>query len=150
MRSNKILTTTQLEKYIKNLYSQIILISKKDGVYTPLRTIFKECNPRGLEGEYCFSKDELYHFWITERGRLISKTTTSDLFLITYLTIEPNLFSLACNFELKNRINQQDTRRICFAKEAEYFSIIGEEFKKKFEKNISGILEKYPYDDTLC
>jgi len=53
------------------------------------------------------------------------------------------------NFELKNRNNNQDTRRIAFKKALELLDLIGENFRKRGEIDIDEILKESPYDDEL-
>lgn len=51
------------------------------------------------------------------------------------------------NFALCNREKGKDFRRAIFAKEKEIFSLFGQDFKKRKEKEIEEILKKNPYND---
>ena len=51
------------------------------------------------------------------------------------------------NFALCNREKEKDFRRAIFAKEKEIFSLFGQDFKKRKEKEIEEILKKNPYND---
>jgi hypothetical protein len=54
---------------------------------------------------------------------------------------------MALDFELKNRINGQDTRKIKFKKELELFKLISYDFFEKRKNEIDYTLKNYPSKD---
>jgi len=57
-----IISTTELESYIIELYSKAELIAKRKEIFEPLRIYFREPEPINFEGDFCFSRDN-YFFW---------------------------------------------------------------------------------------
>ena len=82
-----------------------------------------------------------------ERGSYIEKIVTEDLFEVTYLAIETDIFSMASLYESIHGKRGKDPRRILFAKKLELLNEIGEKYGEKYRKRIEKILEKYPYED---
>ena len=59
------------------------------------------------------------HFVVVERGQELDRKTTSDPNQLAYWVFQSVTFSMASDFELKNRIKKQDCRRILFLKQEE-------------------------------
>ena len=55
---------------------------------------------------------------------------------------------MAVEFELKNRIPEQDLRRIIFAKQEELLGQLNDSWKKRRHKEHQDILKYRPYDDN--
>ncbi len=89
----------------------------------------------------------LYNYVISERGNEYERKTTSDLNDLLYWIFASVTFSMACDFELKNRIEEKDSRRIMFAKQEELLGLLNENWKKKERKDHQSILENNPFDD---
>lgn len=119
--------------------------AKKCGIYHGIQTIFGV--PKIFEGAYAYADNEGYHYVILERGKISEHKVTDDLFEISYWILESEVFSMAVKFELNNRINNQDSRRLIFMKQLELLNEIGEEYRKRDEMNIEEILKKNPYHD---
>jgi len=96
---------------------------------------------------YIKINDNGYHYIGTERGsETIHKTTTNADELIYWL-ISDVISDMASSYELTNRVNGQDCRRISFAKRLELFGKLKEEWAKRAGDEIDAILTKYPYND---
>ena len=54
---------------------------------------------------------------------------------------------MACNYELKNRSEDKDCRRIMFEKQEELLGILNDVWKQKRKEEHRSILEKHPFDD---
>lgn len=145
----KLLDTAELERHIKLVYSKVIPIMKKDNILVPLNTIFRENTSFDFQGEFCFTDKNGYHFRITERNRIYRDDTTQNLFDITYWTINGEISEAAAIYESKNRIDNQDFRRIMFSKEIQYFEAIGDEYAQRARLEIESILKKAPFQDEL-
>jgi hypothetical protein len=56
---------------------------------------------------------------------------------------------MSVNYEAKNRIPNQDSRRIMFSKRLQIYSEIGPEYAAKAAQKIQETLEKAPFQDEL-
>ena len=141
------LSTNELRKHVRREYKKLRKKAILSLVYRPLSTKFEICSSNSLDGEYCYSDEKGYYYCALERGSYNEKIVTEDLFEVTYLAIETDIFSMASLYESIHRKRGKDQRRIRFAKELELFSEIGEKYGEKYRKRIEKILEKYPYED---
>ncbi|WP_353949239.1 Imm63 family immunity protein [Sporolactobacillus sp. Y61] len=99
----------------------------------------------GYDGSYIYSDAQGYHYVETERGEKTTHKVTDDVFEISYWVLEPIVSEIAFNFESKNRVYGEDSRKLAFRKKLELFSLIGENFKKREEIEQSEILKRVPY-----
>ncbi len=89
----------------------------------------------------------LYNYVISERGNEYDRKITSDLNDLLYWIFSSVTFSMACDYELKNRIEDKDCRRIIFAKREELLGILSKDWEEKERKKHQSILENSPFDD---
>lgn len=89
----------------------------------------------------------LYYFVISERGTEYKRKTTSDLNELMYWIFSGVTFSMACDYELKHRVEDKDSRRIMFAKQEELLGVLSKEWEEKERKEHKSILINNPYDD---
>jgi hypothetical protein len=89
----------------------------------------------------------LYHFVISERGTEYDRKITSDLNDLMYWIFSSVTFSMACDYELQNRIEDKDSRRIMFAKQEELLELLNKDWAEKERKEHQSILCSYPFDD---
>lgn len=90
-----------------------------------------------------------YHLVTVERGQELERKSTTEFSELLYYIFLDATSDIASNFELKNRIEDQDSRRIAFAKQIELMHALSSDFGQKVELYLSKILEKHPYDDEL-
>jgi len=90
-----------------------------------------------------------YHLVTVERGQELERKSTTELDELLYYIFLDATSDIAGNFELNNRIEDQDGRRIAFSKQIELMYLLSSDFGKKVELYLLKILEKYPYDDEL-
>jgi hypothetical protein len=90
-----------------------------------------------------------YHYVVIERGREQKRIATKSVFDIEYFFIEAATFSLASKYELGHRIPGQDSRRLLFQHQLELMKMLGLEWYEKLKFEISEILKKAPYDDSI-
>jgi len=88
-----------------------------------------------------------FHYVVVERGQEQSRSTTSEQDELLWLVFESITFSLACSFELRNRIPGRDARRIMFSKQVELLSQLSPEWAAREIDNHLDILRNHPFDD---
>jgi hypothetical protein len=89
----------------------------------------------------------LYNYVISERGEEYERKMTSDLNDLLYWIFASVTFSMACDYELKNRIDEKDFRRIMFAKQEDLLGVLNKDWKEKERKGHQSILNNNPFDD---
>ena len=89
----------------------------------------------------------LYNYVISERGDEYERKITSDLNDLLYWIFASVTFSMACDYELKNRIENKDFRRIMFAKQEELLGLLNKDWEEKEKKEHQSILYNNPFDD---
>ena len=92
-------------------------------------------------------EDQLYHYVLVERGQEFERRSTSDFQQLLYWIFAGTTHSLAFAYELENRVEGQDCRRIAFPKQLELLGLIGREMAERRAREIEDILKSAPYDD---
>jgi hypothetical protein len=88
-----------------------------------------------------------YHYISTERGQENDHIVTKDADLIMYLFFNDVASNMASSYELKNRVENSDSRRIKFEKQIEIMKNLNESWGEKIKNEIAEILKNSPYDD---
>lgn len=88
-----------------------------------------------------------YNFIVVERGQELEKRITLNLDDLLYWIFELITFDLASKFELQNRIENSDFRKILFKKQEELLSFISDEWKAKKLIEHNEILKIFPFQD---
>jgi immunity protein 63 of polymorphic toxin system len=104
-------------------------------------------SPLHESGDHLEIRSKEYHLVSTNRGYELKRKKTRDLNELLYWFFDGVTFSLACQYELKNRIDGEDPRRQIFSKQLELLGILDENWRKKSQIKISKTLEKHPYAD---
>lgn len=91
--------------------------------------------------------DGEYHYVITERGCEFERRKTPDKDHLLYWLACDLVFSLACQYELKNRIRGQSFRRLLFSKEIELMMSLNKNWAQRRQLEIAKILKESPYND---
>ena len=89
----------------------------------------------------------LLHYVVVERGEELERKTTSDLDELLYWIFAGVTFSMACRFEVKNRIKDKDSRRMMFEKQEELLGALSNAWRQKESEEHQRILEKHPFND---
>jgi Immunity protein 63 len=84
-----------------------------------------------------------------ERGNTVSTTSFSDYSELIFQYFYDVTSNVAHKFELENRIEGQDPRRLKNEKHLELMSAINPEWHLKTAQKIQLILDKNPYDDDI-
>lgn len=135
------LSTEELKKYIHNE------IGTRLGNISCSNLFFAEGTDNSVEGTYIFNKNNEYHILFTEKGKIRSDIITKDKREVLWNAVEILSANIIMNFAMCNRERGKDFRRTLFAKEKEVFSLFGEDFEKRKEKEINDILKRNPYND---
>ncbi|GHU27940.1 hypothetical protein FACS1894172_21260 [Spirochaetia bacterium] len=97
-----------------------------------------------------------FYYVIMERGQILEKKATNNIDTLLYWIFDSVTFRMAGDFELSNRIEAEDCRRIIFIKQEELLGTLNENWQKDKENYHTKVLEKSPFDDnsglraTLC
>ena len=142
-------TTNELKSYINEVYDKLKPLTDNDEVDSQLNVDFSNEKPHGLEGTSCYADKDGYHYQYVERGSVQRHDITQSLFEVTYWVLEPQIFSMAVEYERKHRISNQDSRRIIFKKQIQYFEVMGNNYKHRVENDIINTLKDYPFQDEL-
>lgn len=89
-----------------------------------------------------------FHYVVVERGEERRRITTQDLDELLYHVFEAITFSLACDFELAHRIEEQDCRRMLFAHQIELLSMLSSAWAQRESRDHDRILHDHPFDDV--
>lgn len=86
---------------------------------------------------------------LSERGKEIERIESHDPYKIMFIIFENITSEMASDFELKNRLEKQDHRRILFSKQLELLAMVDKKWSEKQKKHLDKILEEYPFIDQL-
>jgi hypothetical protein len=89
-----------------------------------------------------------YHFVVEERGQVLEKRTTADIDELLYWIFESITFSMASDYELRNRLPDVDSRRLLFERQLELLDRVKHGFTGKKESEIKDVLREHPYEDN--
>ena len=88
-----------------------------------------------------------FHYVVVERGQEESRSTTREQDEFLRLVFNSITFSLACSFELRNRVDARDPRRLMFSKQAELLAKLSPSWAAREVDDHIQILRKHPFDD---
>lgn len=91
--------------------------------------------------------DGQYHYIVTERGLDLEHRSTSDMSEILYWLIYDLTFWMGVEFELKNRVEGPDVRRLIFARAILLMERADPAMAAKLRMHIEKTLEEHPYRD---
>lgn len=114
--------------------------------------------PSNLLPDYGSSRDLAYphietdnlgflYYVIIERGQEIERKVTDKLENLLYWIFRDVASSMASSYEMKNRNDNLDGRRISFKKQEELLGTLNESWKSKCVEEHNRILINYPFDD---
>ena len=139
MRLMKMLNTNELEEKIR------FGISKVKDIEDISDLKFQKNIENGEDAIYIFSDLQGYHYVLMERGIEIVHKVTDDVFEICFWCFFELTRNAAFDYELENRDEKLNYRKVAFTKQLEYLSTIGENYRKRGEIEIDEILKIYPY-----
>lgn len=113
--------------------------------------------PAGLLPTYGTSKDFAHphlevdhrgmHWVVVERGQEQDRKTTDNIHQFLYWIFDSITFSMSVEYELNNRIEDKDCRRIMFAKQEELMGTLHPEWGDWAMEEHREILMRHPFDD---
>jgi len=89
------------------------------------------------------------HFEVlySERGSRKIVFSTSEYNELVYHYIKSVIRQFALTWELKNRIKEQDSRRLWFQKSVELIEIVSSEYARELQSEYDEILKRRPFSD---
>jgi hypothetical protein len=84
---------------------------------------------------------------VVERGEELERLTTKLLDELLYRVFESIISTLSYDYELQNRVEGQDGRRIAFPKQIELFRALSPEWANRCAEKIDETLKEYPFND---
>ncbi len=88
-----------------------------------------------------------YHYIVTERGLDLEHRSTNDMQEILYWLIYDLTFWMGVEFELKNRVEGPDARRLIFARSLLLMERADPAMAVKLQLHIEKTLGQHPYQD---
>ncbi|EPZ0268491.1 MULTISPECIES: Imm63 family immunity protein [Serratia] len=89
----------------------------------------------------------LYNYIYAERGVEFFRKTTSSKDELFYWIMSDFIYKVAFQYELENRVENSDGRRIAFNKALDLMGSICDEWRLKAQHEIDDILTRNPYTD---
>ncbi|TPQ34680.1 Imm63 family immunity protein [Cupriavidus pinatubonensis] len=111
------------------------------------RSLFLPTVPVGDGSPHLEIGDGKYHLVYSERGMEFGRRSSASIDDILYWYFDSVTSTLAFNFELENRVEGQDCRRIAFAKKRELIHSINGEWDERLALEIQKILRNNPFRD---
>lgn len=109
---------------------------------------FSDTLGKRAPGIYVFVDDKKYRLIeLGDRGTIEVNKSFSGLKSLLYEIYDVIIFNLSVRYELENRKNGQDFRRILFQKELELFRSISITYYIRKKKAINAVLKSSPYND---
>jgi hypothetical protein len=88
-----------------------------------------------------------YNYVVVERGEELSRDIAADTNDLLFMIFSGVTFSLACDFEVKHRRKNEDSRRQLFAKQEELLGMLNKEWRIREQKEHQEILKRHPFND---
>lgn len=99
------------------------------------------------EGTTIYISDSKYHFITMDRGQVRKHIYSKDINVILYELFKNITANLARKFELENRKENIDSRRIWWKKQLELLNTINPSFSITRKKEMDDILKISPFRD---
>lgn len=91
----------------------------------------------------------LYNYIYEERGVEFFRKTTHSNDELFYWIMSDFIYKVAFQYELENRVENRDGRRVAFNKALDLIGNISDDWKLKAQNEINDILAENPYTDAL-
>ncbi len=83
----------------------------------------------------------------SERGTEYERLKTDDIDVLLCRIFESVTFWMASDYEVKNRIEDKDCRRMIFQKQEELLGMLNDKWKQKVTERNKNVLQIAPFDD---
>ncbi|UZW57322.1 immunity 63 family protein [Sphingobium sp. JS3065] len=104
--------------------------------------------PQGDGAPYVVVSDA-YYFIVEERGIELERRKTNDIDELLYWIFCGVTFSMASDFELRNRKPGEDSRRQLFAKQEALLGQLSAQWRERKLEEHRRILTRHPFNDVL-
>ena len=84
---------------------------------------------------------------ISERGQEYERRKTDKIDDLLFWIFASVTFSMSCDYELRNRIEDRDCRRIMFDRQVELLGQLNETWGEREQAEHQNILKSFPFDD---
>jgi len=132
-------------KSISTIKSRYYSIAKK--LNASSKHILFALTPQGFGYPHIEVHEPEYHYVITERGNELERRCTTDPNELLYWLTSDLTLRMASDWELENRVEGQDSRRLIFKHDIELLEFINNEWAKRKKSYYDKILENHPYND---
>jgi hypothetical protein len=132
-------------KTLKEIEADVTILAKRIGATSnqlPTYNISRDGGSRHIALE-----NQKYQYVGIERGQEIYRASTTDYDELLYWVFQSATSSIAFDYELNHRIEDQDCRRIAFPRQIELMHKINPKMGILCEHKIAEILSTHPYDD---
>jgi hypothetical protein len=137
---NKTITLKSIKSEVDRIAK---LISASDN-YLPTYGYSRDLGYSHVEVD---KKGLLHYVIVDERGQERERKTTGNLTDLLFWIFDGITFSMASDYEITNRKETQDCRRLLFVKQEELLGIIDKGWKEVKQKEHGEILKRNPFDD---
>ena len=110
---------------------------------------FEEPTKGSIEGSYVYTKNSEYFLDYFEKGTVTSTKHTLSKDECLFWLVDSIVTTMGFKYEVKNRNENQDPRRIAFKKMKEIYLDLSPEFFELKNEQIEKILTDNPFDDAL-
>lgn len=129
----------------RNIKSKVNALAAKIDVPKDVLPYYRWSN--GEDSPLIEIDDKGLHYINIESGKEIERKSTFDQDELLFWIFNDATFIMAIKFELKNRIENQDFRRIAFTYQEMLMGILSEQWKQRIQNEHLTILEKHPFND---
>lgn len=88
-----------------------------------------------------------YYYVLAQSGQEVSRYATRDIDQLLYKVFVDVTFELAISYAEKNRIENQDIRRVAFQRQIELLTLLSPQWGESGSLEHAQILEQAPFDD---
>lgn len=130
---------------INDIRKKIHSLGKKISIPNGRLNVF-DTSPGDGRPHVSFDNNQ-YNYVYAERGVEFSRKTSDKLNELLYWIMSDIIYSIAFQYELENRIEHRDGRRIIFQKVIQLMGELDPLWALKAQEEIDSILSKSPYND---
>ncbi|QBG97652.1 Imm63 family immunity protein [Xanthomonas oryzae] len=130
---------------LEDIQSKVYEIGKK--INAPRNLLLVRSQPADDGAPYLSMNDGLLFYASSERGYEIFRKSVTSLDDLLYLIFNNATAIMAMGYELKNRIEGQDSRRMYFSKRVELMNELDPKWGNRVAREIDEILSSAPYVD---
>jgi hypothetical protein len=93
-----------------------------------------------------------YYYVVAQSGQEVSRYATRDIDQLLYRIFVDVTFGLAISYAEKNRIKNQDIRRVAFHRQVELLTLLSPQWGERMSQEQAQILKQAPFDDdgSVC